>query len=255
MISNMIKDINTNLTERFSESMLGKKNESYIDKINENTSLTLMNELELNTDFDIDAHSTRKLSNIEVIVNYLNSDKSISLEDLRDNYRISSNGKLIPPEMSNVDVISSDLDKIRYIITRNESLEGDLHPITGVPFERKHISLRNGEIIEGVFPNFEYAFEAEISEDLYEVSDFKQFKECNKQLLEEIEKNPQLKKTFNEIQLEQIKEGVVDGSAPEGYVWHHSPESGKIQLVDYQIHAQTGHTGGRSVWGGGNENR
>ena len=25
----------------------------------------------------------------------------------------------------------------RYIITRNESLEGDNHPITGVPFERK----------------------------------------------------------------------------------------------------------------------
>ena len=48
---------------------------------------------------------------------------------------------------------------------------------------------------------------------------------------------------------------MSDGTAPDGYVWHHNEECGKIQLVEYDLHAHTGHTGGRSVWGGGNENR
>ena len=90
---------------------------------------------------------------------------------------------------------------------------------------------------------------------MYKESDFKQFKECNKQLLAEIEKNPELKSKFSEEQIEQIKEGTVDGSAPDGYVWHHSEDTGKIQLVDFEIHAITRHTGGRYVWGGGSENR
>ena len=142
-----------------------------------------------------------------------------------------------------------------YLITRNESLEGDVHPITGVPFERKTIDLGNGEIIEGVFPEFESVFDAKIPEDLYLQTDYKQFKVCNEQLSEAIEANPDLKAKFTKDQLEQIKDGISDGGAPDGYVWRHCPEPGRISLVDYETHACTGHTGGRSVWGGGNENR
>jgi len=142
-----------------------------------------------------------------------------------------------------------------YLITRNESLENTVHPITGVPFERKTIMNENGEMIEGVFPNFESIFDAKIPEELYGESDKKQFKYCNEQLYEAIENNPDLKKQFSEEQLEQIKEGLTDGTAPDGYVWHHDAECGKIQLVEYNTHAQTGHTGGRVVWGGGNDNR
>ena len=142
-----------------------------------------------------------------------------------------------------------------YLITRNESLEGDLHPITGVPFEKRQIDLGAGEIIEGVFPEFDSVFDAHIPEDLFQETDYKQFKECNKQLFESIENNPDIKSKFTIEQLEQIKEGMSDGTAPDGYVWHHSHEQGKMQLVDFDTHAYTGHTGGKTVWGGGNERR
>ncbi|MFD0050074.1 HNH endonuclease [Actinomycetes bacterium NPDC127524] len=42
---------------------------------------------------------------------------------------------------------------------------------------------------------------------------------------------------------------------PEGYTWHHSEVPGKLELVDEEIHAETGHTGGRELWGDGLENR
>ena len=146
-------------------------------------------------------------------------------------------------------------DRPRYIITRNESLENDNHPITGVHFVRKTVELPNGEKIEGVFPEFESVYDARVSENLYLKSDKEQFRECNKQLLEAIEANPDLKALFSDEQLEQIREGVVDGSAPDGFVWHHNEESGKIQLVDFETHSRTGHTGGRCLWGGGTDNR
>lgn len=142
----------------------------------------------------------------------------------------------------------------RYVITRNESLEGDNHPITGVPFERKMVEV-NGENIEGVFPVFDAIYEAKLPKDMYEKSDKEQFKECNNQLYKDIEQYPVLKNQFNEEQLEQIKDGTIDGTAPDGYVWHHNEEAGKMQLVDFETHAKTGHTGGRSIWGGGNSNR
>lgn len=143
----------------------------------------------------------------------------------------------------------------RYIITINESLENDRHPITGVPFERKIIELPGGERIEGVFPNFESVFDARIPEDLYLRSDTVQFKECNRQLMQEIERNPSLRNVFTEEQLEQIRDGISDGSAPDGYVWNHDAEPGKIQLVDSETHMHTGHTGGRYLWGGGSDCR
>ena len=142
----------------------------------------------------------------------------------------------------------------RYVITRNESLEGDNHPITGVPFERKTVEV-NGENIEGVFPVFDAIYEDKLPKDMYEKSDKEQFKECNNQLYKDIEQYPVLKNQFNEEQLEQIKDGTIDGTAPDGYVWHHNEEAGKMQLVDFETHAKTGHTGGRSIWGGGNSNR
>lgn len=146
-------------------------------------------------------------------------------------------------------------DNPRYIPTRNESLENDRHPITGVPFEKKIVELPNGDKIEGVFPKFESLFDAKISENIYLESDKLQFKECNKQLLSEINNNPELRSKFSEEQIEQIEDGVLEGDAPDGYVWNHDAEAGKIQLVDFEIHSRTGHTGGRAIWGGGSDYR
>ena len=154
-----------------------------------------------------------------------------------------------------VDEKPSYSDVPRYVITRNETLENDRHPITGVWFEKRVIELPDGEKIEGIFPRFESVFDATIPERLYLQPDKVQFRECNRQLAQEIEKNPELKKMFSEEQLEQIRDGIYDGTAPDGYVWHHDAEAGKLQLVDFETHSRTGHTGGRSLWGGGSDNR
>jgi hypothetical protein len=135
--------------------------------------------------------------------------------------------------------------------TINERYEDKVDPHTGVPFERQIIEVSAGNKVEGVFPRFESNFDAQLPPELYKETDYKQFKECNNQLKNDVSKNPNLEKGFNKEQLEQIK----NGDTPDGYVWHHDAIPGKMQLVDYQIHADTRHTGGKVVWGGGNENR
>ncbi len=149
----------------------------------------------------------------------------------------------------------SSKDNPRYIETRNHGLENDVHPITGVPFVKKILEMPNGEWIEGVFPEFSLDFDAKLPEDMYLESDETQFKECSRQLFEAIEADPKLKEKFTAEQIEQIKDGVNDGTPPDGYVWNHDAEAGKMQLVNSDIHAKTGHTGGRFLWGGGSANR
>jgi len=147
--------------------------------------------------------------------------------------------------------VSENKDVHENLITRNESLEGDVHPITGVPFERRVIEVEPGHTIEGVFPKFESQFDAQLPKDMYEATDNKQFEECNKQLKEAVHNDPELRKKFTPEQLEQIE----NGDTPDGYTWHHDATPGKMQLVDTETHAATGHTGGRNVWGGGTEAR
>ena len=50
-------------------------------------------------------------------------------------------------------------------------------------------------------------------------------------------------------------QALANGQTPEGYTWHHHEEPGVLQLVDEETHAQTAHTCGRAIWGGGSENR
>lgn len=140
---------------------------------------------------------------------------------------------------------------VSFLPTLNKSLENDCHPITGVPFERRRIHLDN-DIVEAVVPRFESYFDAKIPKDTYKDNDVGQFKECNKQLAEKIDNDPEFKEQFSEEQIMQIKEGR---GAPDGFVWHHDAEPGKMQLVDSKIHNMTGHTGGRTIWGGGSDFR
>ncbi|OTX31255.1 hypothetical protein BK717_21870 [Bacillus thuringiensis serovar malayensis] len=39
------------------------------------------------------------------------------------------------------------------------------------------------------------------------------------------------------------------GETPKHYTWHHHQDTGRMQLVDYQIHHDTGHTGGYKILG------
>ena len=71
------------------------------------------------------------------------------------------------------------------------------------------------------------------------------------QLEKELARNPELESKFSDDQISQI----MSGETPDGYTWHHDTYVGQMQLVDTKIHQLTGHTGGRSIWGGGTSNR
>lgn len=172
---------------------------------------------------------------IEKISEFFNSDVSSIAED-------HSIQEFERPEETSV---------ITQIKTINSGLEGQCHPITGVEFERKVVTTELGEKIEGVFPQFESVFNAQLPEDLRLASDADQFRECNRQLKERFDSDPEFRKQFDERQ----KENIQDGITPYGYTWHHSEEVGKMQLIDYDSHQKTAHTGGRFIWGGGTEFR
>lgn len=133
------------------------------------------------------------------------------------------------------------------IETRNDDLAGQLHPETGVPFEAETVTLPTGEVVEGVFPQFESTFDYQMDSSLYLESDDEQFTNANIALSEQILADPQLADQFTNEQIQQM----MTGETPDGYTWHHSQHPGELQLVNEDIHAQTGHTGGRELWGGG----
>jgi hypothetical protein len=116
----------------------------------------------------------------------------------------------------------------------------------GVPYERKSIEI-NGVKIEGVFPRFDSVFDMKLNPDNYKSKAYA--KECNAKLKDAIERNPELRNKFTENQVEDIKANRT----PEGYVWHHNEEPGKMQLVKREDHDRTiggaAHTGGNSLWG------
>ena len=147
---------------------------------------------------------------------------------------------------------AQETNPIRYDLqTRNQGLEGDVHPVTGVRFEKKTVVDAEGNEATGVFPKFESDFDVQLPRDMLKSSDKEQFAECTNQLKDTVSKDPEFAKKFSGEQLEQIK----NGDTPDGYTWHHNEECGKMQLVKSDVHAQTGHTGGRSIWGGGSEFR
>jgi hypothetical protein len=141
--------------------------------------------------------------------------------------------------------------QVHMIETINEDLEGTKHDVTGVPFERDTVLIPNGDVVSGVYPTFDVEYSTSISESLFLTSDAIQFHAANEQLSIELQGNSELLAQFTFEQIEQIHAGET----PDGYVWHHHQEPGRLELVDEQIHAQTGHSGGRSLWGGGSEYR
>lgn len=130
----------------------------------------------------------------------------------------------------------TDYQEARHI---NEHLKGGQHPKTEVPFDEKG------------FPVFRSYFDVKLPEEMYLKRDAKQFEYANLQLNNAIQKDSSLGKQFTSEQLQQIDEGIT----PKGYTWHHNETEGLLQLVTKEIHKQTGHTGGRSIWGGGSSKR
>lgn len=160
------------------------------------------------------------------------------------------NAKTHISEADNNKTAKPDVKENIKIPCRNEDLAGKEHPITGVRFEKRTVTV-DGEKKEVVSPVFKSEYDAQLPKDKLKASDAVQFKECNTQLKDSVDNDPNLRGKFSEDQLEQIK----NGDTPDGYTWHHDSKPGKMQLVETDVHEKTGHTGGRVIWGGGNENR
>jgi hypothetical protein len=135
--------------------------------------------------------------------------------------------------------------------TINKHLKGTYHPVTGVRFVEKIIEI-NGLKYKGVFPKFEYLARVQLPQDMYEASDITQFSEATKFLRYRIQQDPSLKSRFTDEQLNDI---AIGRGKIRDLVWHHSEDVGILELVDEIIHGDTGHTGGRSIWGGGSDKR
>ncbi len=140
---------------------------------------------------------------------------------------------------------------LEYLPTRNQELEGKRHPDTNIPFVLVKAENQDGKFFKVVVPEFKSYFDVKLPENLQKSTDKEQIKECTDQLRIALDTNRSLGKNFNKDQIDQI----IDGETPDGYVWHHDAYKGKMQLVDSNIHSKTGHTGGKSIWGGGTDNR
>lgn len=169
--------------------------------------------------------------------------EGLSLRDLTDREK---------QRLRNIGMTSANIEKCKvdkmgafHLDCRNSNMEGTRHPVTGVCFERKLISI-NDVKIEGVFPKFQSVTELRLPEKLYRATEGDQFRYLNARLREEVHNNPSLQDKFTEQQLQMIEKGYN----PTGYTWHHNESCGTMQLVETAKHAATGHTGGDSIWGG-----
>lgn len=153
-----------------------------------------------------------------------------------------------------IDGVSDSTDvptDVEVIDTINSDLSGEVHPETGVPYETKTFQLPDGQWVEGVFPDFDEVYDYDLSESLYLQTDYVQFSYLNDQLANDITNDPDLAANFTSEQIAEIH----NGETPEGYVWHHTEEPGHMELVAEGEHANSAHTGGRELWGGGSEYR
>lgn len=178
---------------------------------------------------------------------------AIGAVDLADGFdgAIAEAEEPLVEEMGEEDSHADGSKDVVHVETRNEEMEGSVHPESGVPYHSHEVELPDDTVVEGVFPDFDEEYATSIPESLYLSTDYEQFSYANQQLALSVSDDPQLASEFTAEQIDQIRHGET----PDGYVWHHHEEPGRMELVKEDVHAQSGHTGGRSLWGGGAEYR
>ncbi|WP_166461951.1 HNH endonuclease [Paracoccus alkanivorans] len=84
-------------------------------------------------------------------------------------------------------------------------------------------------------------------------ADAAHFKAANEQVASALEADPSLaqKMGLTDAQVAFFKEGKDFDQSPPDLTWHHHQDTGKMQLVDREIHNNFPHTGGMATWGGG----
>lgn len=148
---------------------------------------------------------------------------------------------------ANAEKCTIDSDGIINLKCINSEYAGMKHPETGISYVEKIIDV-NGVKIRVVVPEFPSVVDVILPDEMKMETESEQFNYLNGWLKNEVKNNPQLKAEFNEMQLEMIEAGLK----PKGFTWHHNEECCKMQLVKFEIHNGTRHTGGNSIWSGGN---
>ena len=148
---------------------------------------------------------------------------------------------------ANIEKCSVNEDGLIKLKCINEEFAGKKHPETEVPYVEKIVDV-NGVKIQVVVPEFPDVIEVLLPDKLRLASEAEQFTYLNNCLKEEIKSNPELRAQFTEVQIAMIERGLK----PKGFTWHHNEEWGKMQLTKTDIHERTRHTGGNSIWSGGN---
>ncbi|MBI3897429.1 MAG: HNH endonuclease [Gammaproteobacteria bacterium] len=79
------------------------------------------------------------------------------------------------------------------------------------------------------------------------------FAATNGRLGQLLKQDSTLKKTLdlNDEQVEFFMSDPSKRSSPPDLTWHHHQRTGKVQLVNKDLHARYNHIGGMEIWGGG----
>lgn len=112
-------------------------------------------------------------------------------------------------------------------------MAGKTHKKTGIKFDKMG------------FPIFKSFFDVKLNRNDYKKTREYHFYHASKMLYKEILRSSKLRKKFTKKEIEMFKHGGV----PSRFTWHHHQNSGVLQLVEYNIHADVNHIGGYSIWG------
>lgn len=170
--------------------------------------------------------------------------------DLQNSRPLNENERALLKDIgmtdANIEKCTMGNDGIYNMNCINKEYAGKKHPDTGVMYKEKIITIDNVQI-RGVFPEFSSIIDINLPDTRRFDTEGKQFTYLNNQLREAVKNNPELQNKFTDKQLAQIERGIK----PTGYTWHHNEEVGKMQLVRFDEHNGTKHTGGNSIWSNG----
>lgn len=93
------------------------------------------------------------------------------------------------------------------------------------------------------FPKFKSYYTIKLRRKYYHRSRERHFYIANRTLYREVTRLNNKKFTSSEMYV------FSKGITPKGYTWHHHQDRGVLQLVDTNIHSETPHIGGYSIWG------
>ena len=117
----------------------------------------------------------------------------------------------------------------------NVRLAGKRHKKSGIVFD-----LMGYPIFDDV-AKYDVRFSAK---DFKVENYYGQMRMATRALWRQMASDSKLKSQFNEAQRKTIEDG--EQKIP-GYTWHHHQDTGRMQLVPYEIHKQTGHIGGDAM--------